>query len=172
MFRGVMSLLRRLNTGLTLSANSVAEACLFGLMTLVAVDVVLRYVFNNPTKIADELSGYLLVGLTFMGATYALHAGKHIKVTLLLERLPMRASMWLDFILCSISAIVVLILAWKSAEVVIIHYRGGYEAATNLGTPTWMPQVVVPVGLVIFGLAILLLVIQQGKDLFSRSGKV
>ncbi|MFC1916060.1 TRAP transporter small permease [Chloroflexota bacterium] len=161
--------LNKLRSGLILTGGHTAEVFLFVLIALVAVDVVLRYVFNSPTQIADELGGYLLVGMAFTGATYALHVGTHVKVTLFTERLPRKALQWLIFITESMAEIGVIVLVWKSTELVIKSYGTGIKSAGYMATPMWIPQVIVPIGLTIFALHILINLIWEAGALFTPS---
>lgn len=59
-------------------------AALIGVMTL---QIVSR-VFFSATSWSEELARFLLVWLTFLGATLAYQRGRHIAVTFVVERLP------------------------------------------------------------------------------------
>jgi len=61
--------------------NLVIERCLFsvglGMAALVAVQVFFRYVLNHSLFWSEELARYLLVWLTFLGASVAYHRRVH-----------------------------------------------------------------------------------------------
>ena len=141
----------------------------FLMMVIIGYDVLMRHIFDDPTIWADEVSCYLLVGITFLGATYALLAGTHIKVDLLTGRLSERARRWLDWVMTIVSLFFLIVLTWKSIKLVIINFTGGYRAPTNLATPLYVPQLVVALGLAVFCLQILILLIRQSKELLGRS---
>ncbi len=72
--------------------NRWVEFSLFGLgftMTLiVAVQVFCRYVLNNSLFWAEELSRYLLVWLTFLGASVAYRRNVHPGIDVIYNRFP------------------------------------------------------------------------------------
>jgi len=64
--------------------------CLAAMVVLVFSNVVLRYVFNSGIAVSEELSRWLLVWLTFLGAIVALHQHAHLGVDTLVRALPAR----------------------------------------------------------------------------------
>lgn len=64
--------------------------CLAVMVVLVFGNVVLRYVFNSGIATSEELSRWLLVWLTFLGAIVALREHAHLGVDTLVRALPRR----------------------------------------------------------------------------------
>lgn len=62
--------------------------CLAAMVALVFGNVVLRYVFNSGIAVSEELSRWLLVWLTFLGAIVALRQHAHLGVDTLVRALP------------------------------------------------------------------------------------
>ncbi|MDM0078788.1 TRAP transporter small permease [Variovorax sp. J2P1-59] len=62
-------------------------ACLAGMVALVFTNVILRYVFNSGLDIAEELSRWLFVWLTFLGAVVGMHRHAHLGTEVLVGRL-------------------------------------------------------------------------------------
>jgi TRAP-type transport system small permease protein len=58
------------------------------MVVLVFGNVVLRYVFNSGITISEELSRWLMVWLTFLGAVVALREHAHLGVDTLVRALP------------------------------------------------------------------------------------
>ncbi|KDD79853.1 TRAP transporter small permease [Glaesserella parasuis] len=54
---------------------------------LVFLNVVLRYGFNSSINITEEVSRYLFVWLTFLGAILAFSDNQHVSVTMLTDKL-------------------------------------------------------------------------------------
>ena len=72
-------------------ALSVLMAASLALMVvLVFTNVVLRYAFNSGITVSEELSRWLFVWLTFLGAIVALHEGAHLGTDTLVSRLSVR----------------------------------------------------------------------------------
>ncbi len=62
---------------------------LFAIMIIVTIDVVMRYVFNNPLEWAyDVISLYLMVSVFFFALSDTLHEHGHVSIDVLLKRLP------------------------------------------------------------------------------------
>ena len=54
---------------------------------LMTSSALMRYLFNNPIDFADEVSGLMLLGITFLGLAYVEKDNAHIRIELLLKRL-------------------------------------------------------------------------------------
>ncbi len=65
-------------------------AALAMMVVLVFANVVLRYVFNSGITLSEELSRWLFVWLTFMGAIVAMHEGAHLGTDMLVSRMSVR----------------------------------------------------------------------------------
>lgn len=64
--------------------------CLAVMVVLVFANVVLRYAFNSGITVSEELSRWLFVWMTFLGAIVALREGSHLGSDTLVSRLPLR----------------------------------------------------------------------------------
>jgi TRAP-type transport system small permease protein len=62
--------------------------CLAVMVVLVFTNVTLRYLFNSGIPTSEELSRWLLVWLTFLGAIVALRQHAHLGVDTLVRALP------------------------------------------------------------------------------------
>jgi TRAP-type C4-dicarboxylate transport system permease small subunit len=71
----------------------VVALCLAAMVVLVFTNVVLRYVFNSGIATSEELSRWLLVWLTFLGAIVALRQHAHLGVDTLVKALPPRGKL-------------------------------------------------------------------------------
>lgn len=60
------------------------------MVLLVFINVVLRYAFNSGITVSEELSRWLFVWITFLGAVVALQEGSHLGTDMLVSRLPAR----------------------------------------------------------------------------------
>lgn len=64
-------------------------ACLFVMVILVFGNVVLRYVFNTGITVSEELSRWLFVWMTYVGAIVAMRDRAHLGMDSLVSRLPL-----------------------------------------------------------------------------------
>jgi TRAP-type transport system small permease protein len=63
-------------------------ACLAVMVLMVFGNVVLRYAFNSGIAVSEELSRWLFVWMTFLGAIVALKEHAHLGTDMLVSRLP------------------------------------------------------------------------------------
>ena len=67
--------------------EAVIALFLLVMVILVFGNVVLRYAFNSGITVSEELSRWLFVWLTFLGAVVALHEHAHLGTDVLVGRL-------------------------------------------------------------------------------------
>lgn len=67
--------------------EAVSAACLLVMVVLVLGNVILRYVFNSGITVSEELSRWLFVWVTFLGATFALRERGHLGTEILVGQL-------------------------------------------------------------------------------------
>jgi TRAP-type C4-dicarboxylate transport system permease small subunit len=105
--------------------------CLAVMVVLVFGNVVLRYVFNSGITISEELSRWLMVWLTFLGAIVALREHAHLGVDTLVRALPptgKRICFVVSYSLMLFADWLLLSGSWKQ----IIITAGDRAPATNL----------------------------------------
>ncbi len=69
------------------------------LIVVIGVNVFMRYVLGSPMPWAEEVTRYTMVYMTYLAAPLALREGRHIRITLLTERLRGRAAASRDMLL-------------------------------------------------------------------------
>src|SRR2546423_506890 len=92
--------------------------CLAAMVVLVFSNVVLRYVFNSGIAMSEELSRWLLVWLTFLGAIVALRQHAHLGVDTLVRALPPRGRFicfMLSYLLMLYADALLTLGSWKQA---------------------------------------------------------
>lgn len=62
----------------------------------IALDVVTREFFNSPLTWHLEVSQYMLINVTYVGAAVAHRHGQHISINSLVTRLPKMGQMYMD----------------------------------------------------------------------------
>ena len=81
---------------------------LAAMVVLVFTNVFLRYAFNSGITVSEELSRWLFVWLTFMGAIVALNEHGHLGTDFLVGRLPL----WGKKLCLGIGHVLMLYMAW------------------------------------------------------------
>ena len=134
------------------------------ILVLVCVEVVARQ-FNHSTMVADELAGYLNVGIIFFGLAYTVREGGFIRIELVYARFRngwLRAARW--FIVVT-SLLFSLTLTFFMALHVQYAFQKDTRAISVLNTPEYIPMTITVVGCV-------LLVIQLVSFLLDRVRRI
>jgi TRAP-type C4-dicarboxylate transport system permease small subunit len=145
----------------TIDALALGMEKLLGLALIVAVvfnfvNVVGRYVFGSTFIAADEVQVYIMVYIAFLGAAVATWRRMHLRMDVLVQRLPRR----IRAALAATELALVLVLA-----AFVLYVSSGYVAqmagldarSQNAGIPMWIPHSAIVMG---FGLIAVLAVLQ------------
>jgi TRAP-type C4-dicarboxylate transport system permease small subunit len=145
----------------SIDALAVALERLLGAALIVAVlynfvNVVGRYVFGQTFVSADEVQVYIMVYIAFLGAAVATWRRMHLRMDVLVQRLP-RA---LKAALGIVELVLVVVLAGFVLYVAsgYVKQMAGLDARSqNAGIPMWIPHSAILLG---FGLIAVLSVLQ------------
>lgn len=127
----------------------------FILMIMVLVEVVTRYVMNSPLSIADELGGYMLVGITFLGLAYTWKERGHVSVELVTNLLPPKVARWVRFFTLIMAAVFCYPLIAGSYEYLQDSLLFGSRSGSWLRIPLVYPQSILLIGSVLLLLQLL-----------------
>lgn len=116
----------------------------------VGVEVLGRRFFGFSLQGVDEIGGYLMALVVAIGFTSALLANAHIRIDLLLPRLPRRVVLWLNAAALASLTAYALFLVWQAAGVAMQSYRLKAVAPTPLLTPLALPQAIWVAALLLF----------------------
>ena len=136
--------------------HRIAQLAIVGMMALITCDVIARNVFRTSLLISDEVSGYLLVVMTFFGISYSLRSGSLLRIEFLLFALPTRLRCIVDVVFDLAALIVCLLLLRSMIRFTWITWEREAIAPTLIETPLWIPQLAMPLGMVILVIAFLL----------------
>lgn len=113
-------------------------AIIFGLMSLlIGFDVILRNLGYDWIPSSVELSEYMLMIATFAGAPWLLHHNGHIRVDVIVNKLPTSVARQLE-VLCNLIGIVVCAtLTWQSYVIAMDNATNGTLVFKELVFPEW-----------------------------------
>ena len=84
-------MVQKLITGYCRALSVLMVVCLALMVVMVFGNVVMRYGFNSGLTLSEELSRWLFVWMTFLGAVVALNERGHLGTDALIARLPVAA---------------------------------------------------------------------------------
>lgn len=115
----------------------IAEKLIAGLFLVVIVatmslQVIARYLFDNPYQWSEELSRFALIWMTFMSAAYVMAEGRHIAVDMLSMRFGERGRLVLEVGSYILITVTCMLLVFGGAK--FVWYVGKVGSPT-LGLP-------------------------------------
>ncbi|MCK5682122.1 TRAP transporter small permease [bacterium] len=129
------------------------SAVVLGLMTLlILLEIFLWNLFAKTTLIADEYSAYGLAALIFLGCGYTLKEKGHIRIELILNLLPRRLALAVEFVAGSMATILLGYITWQLLRMTLSAWNYGSTSGTLTATPLWVPQALVVIGAAMFTL--------------------
>ena len=150
-----------------------ACASTFIMMCLVTADAAGRYLFNRPIAGADEFTEkYLMVATVFFGVCYAYRGGAFIRVSFLIDRLPLQMKIALNYFVQTISVLLGIMFVIATVKRAILAFVDGTTMIV-IPVPLGPAYVLVPIGFFLLSLLLILDFprIKIGKsDLFQDDG--
>ncbi len=127
------------------------------MMVLVLVEVFSRYVVNRPLMVADEFGAYLLVAVSYLAAAYAWKEKGHVRITVLVSRLPLRISNRLRLITLLLALIVAIGLSQSAYSYLQTSFKLNMASGSWLHFPLQGPHMTLMIG---FALLTLILAVE------------
>ncbi|MFP5334504.1 MAG: TRAP transporter small permease [Actinomycetes bacterium] len=127
-----------------------------------------RYFFGVPTVWQGEVSIYLLMFVTFVGAAYGLRHHAHVGVDLIVEMLPTRSQLALRVVTAVLSLVVVLVVTWTSYELWHEAYVGGFRSATAWRAPLSVVYAILSLGMLLVACQYVAFIIEGVQALLGR----
>lgn len=157
--------MRRTLDGLYAGSGLVAALCLcviFGLILLQVIANCIDFIAKLTTGTAyglsipgyTDFSGFFLVGASFLALASTFRAGGHIRVSLILQALPLWLRRWAN-VLCAVIAVgLTLFTTWHAWELVRDSLEFGDVSGGMIPVKLWIPQAVMALGTTILGVAV------------------
>jgi TRAP-type C4-dicarboxylate transport system permease small subunit len=128
---------------------------LLAIIVLTMVEVVSRYVLHNPLILSDELGGYAMVVVSFLGLAYCAQEKGHIRITFIVERLHPLTTGRIRILMLVTGLVFVSVAAWASWKFLGDSFTRDMRSNSMLRTPLKWPQTAMPVGFTLFALVLL-----------------
>lgn len=138
--------------------RALVAACMALLCLITFANVLVRYLTNASFAFTEEFSVFLLILLTLLGSVSAFVEGRHIRITLLVDRLPAAGRKLCSVLEWGANVAMFAMLAW-------LGYRMAYDdfayevTSAGLGLPQWWYTLWLPLlsALIVVRLFLLLL---------------
>lgn len=150
-----MRTLIKIIEGLSTGGAFISALGMLFIVALVVVEIVLRAVFNASTLVASEYGGYALVSLILLGLAYTMKEEGLIRINLLTMHFSEGGKRIADIVSGLIGAGITAFALKFAIEMVFETWELEMTADTIAETPLWIPQLSVPLGLLMLLLQLL-----------------
>ncbi|GGA69177.1 hypothetical protein GCM10011385_23740 [Nitratireductor aestuarii] len=130
----------------------VSSTILVAMMLLTVVKVAMRSVLNYGILGIDQISGIMMVYMTFLGAAWVLRRDSHVVVDLVVASVPQGARRVMLILSSLVGAAVCFTLTWFGTKAVSLSLSRGVMVAAELEIPRAVNLVVIPLGCFLLGL--------------------
>lgn len=120
-------------------------------LSMIMVNVVMRYYFNSPQSWLDEFSVYFVVWGILLGLGVALRSDHHIKVDMFYNILPLRVK-WIVSIFATVLGLVFCFIYTFYGYKLVNSYLVSGQRSPDSGFSLWIVYLVVPISGVLFGI--------------------
>lgn len=145
----------------------IAGLTILVMMLSTTVDTTLRYVFSRPVPGVFELNEVLLVVCVFMGLAWTQIERGHIRVVLILRRLPPKWIVAVDLLVWIICLVIITLFGIQSAKEAIHSFHIQEFRWGSVQMPIWWAKALVPIG---FWMMSLQLIIDIWTDIYRLLG--
>ncbi len=147
----------------------VAGLSLIVMIFSTTLDTTLRYIFSRPIPGVFELNEVILVVCVFMGLAWTQIQRGHIRVVLVLRRLPPKWVVIVDLIVWALCLAFIMTLGVQSCREALRSYQILEFRWGSVQMPIWWAKALVPIGLWMMGLQ---LIIDIWTDIYRLIGRL
>jgi TRAP-type C4-dicarboxylate transport system permease small subunit len=141
-------------------------------LLVVLLSVVSRLVHLDVPGL-DAYAGYCIAAALFLALPATLLHGDHIRVSLLLDRLPARLRRGLEWWCLGVGTLLSGAIAWYAVRAVWISHLTHDVSPAADATPLWIPQLAMALGCIGFALSFVhaLVLRWQGRELITATSE-
>jgi len=114
--------------------------------SLVTYSVISRYLFTKPIGWIIEITEYILLWSTFLGAAWVLKEDGHVKIDLVVRHLPFRIKWSVELLMYALGFILFLGIAWYTSLEVFDIYSRSIWSVKMLKIPKYLLLMIIPLG--------------------------
>lgn len=128
-----------------------AAAFMVGIGIAVVAQIAGR--LRGVTVDSTEAAGLCLAASTFFGLAHTFRRGGHVRITLIVDRLPAQMRHGVEIFNCLLGAGVMSFLAWHVGSLALQSHQFNDVSPGLLAMPFWIPQTGVTIGIAALAIA-------------------
>lgn len=138
---------------LAAAAGAAAAVALAGIGVVIVAQIVARLI-GRQIPAADDFAAWSMAASAFLALPYAMRHGDHIRVTLLMQRAPAGVARVMELLATAIGFGLAAWAGWYATVFVVDSWQYNEVAQGMLRVPLWIPQLCMPIGLVLLALVL------------------
>jgi TRAP-type C4-dicarboxylate transport system permease small subunit len=142
-------------------AMTVAGWAYLGITALICFDILARRWLGFSSGSTTELSGYLMAGAMTWGMAGTLLDRGHVRIDVLVQRLPLKLRIWLHIVSLALLLLTVGFFAWGATSLATYSWELRAADLSALAVPLAIPQGIWAAGLIMFFVTALFLAIRS-----------
>lgn len=135
-------------------------------MFSICYEVVTRYFHLNTPAWVTEVTEYLLLYITFLGAPWVLKEDGHVRVDIILGRLPWKTQKAFDLGTSLVGMLICAVLVWYGTKTAWELYERGIPVIKTLAVPKYLLVGIIPLG----SLFLILEFMRRARSFFRALG--
>ncbi|MFC1902200.1 TRAP transporter large permease subunit [Chloroflexota bacterium] len=135
--------------------NIIGTIGLFLVVSLIFVEVIMRYFFNSPITMTWEITGLMMLIVVYLGIAHTQSQKGHISIDIITGRLSLPGRLTMENITTLISIGTFIILIWRTSKYAIAALSKGIVFAPFLPVPTAPFAAIVSIGCVLLCLLLI-----------------
>ena len=148
----VLSGMARVLNAINKAALGLSMLAMVVTAVILTYSVVTRYFLNAPTDWQDEISVFMLVGVTFFCAAYVQSYRGHIGIEAIGSLLPPAVNAVRLFVVDVLSFLFCAFFTWKSWTLLHEAWVDGQTTSSTLAPPLWIPYSMMALGMTLLTL--------------------
>lgn len=142
-------MLKRLEVAFVRLNQAIVGLMMLAMFAMVFTNVVTRYGFGFSIGWAEEVSSFLMIWVTYLGAGLALREGRHVAIDIFQDKLPEGLRRHARAVLAVLILMFFGFLTWYGVQFVIF----GWSKETMVTQiPRGIPYLAIPIGAAMFAL--------------------
>lgn len=166
-------MLRAFLDKLYLGCGYIAAAFMVGIALTIVAQMVAR--LRGVTLDATEAAGMCLAASTFFGLAHTFRSGSHVRINLIVDRLPQGLRQPVELFNCLLGTVVVGYLAWHVGHLALQSHEFNDVSPGLLAMPFWIPQAGVAFGIAVLAIAFvdeLVWLLQGGRPRYEAPDEI
>ena len=134
-------------------SGALAAVFLAAIAVLILAQIIGRF-FNVFVPSANDFAGFSMAASSFLALAYTFRAGGHIRVTLVILRLPRRLRRRFDLGSLALAAALIAYFSWHAVLLAIDSWTYDDLSDGLIAVPLWIPQCGMALGLIVLSVAL------------------